>query len=40
MTLNELFKNTNYDDTLFSDEAKKAIEDAIILKEVKGAEVS
>ena len=39
MTLNELFKNTNYDDTLFSDEAKKAIEDAIILKEVKGAEV-
>ena len=39
MTLNEIFKNTNYDDTLFSDEAKKAIEDAIILKEVKGAEV-
>ena len=25
MTLNELFKNTTYDDTLFSDEAKSAV---------------
>lgn len=39
MTLNELFKNTNYDDTLFSDEAKQAIESAVYLKPGKGGEV-
>ena len=35
MKLNELFKNTNYDDTLFSDESKIAIESAIVTKTIK-----
>ena len=39
MTLNDLFKNTNYDDTLFSDEAKHAIESAVYLRPGKGGEV-
>ena len=39
MTLNELFKNTSYDDTLFSDEAKQSVEAQIIMKTVRGAEV-
>ena len=39
MTLNELFKNANYDDTLFSDEVKHTVDAAIILKSVKGSEV-
>lgn len=39
MTLNELFKNTTYDDTLFSDEAKAAIEARISVKPVRSAEV-
>lgn len=39
MTLNELFKNTSYDDTLFSDEAKRALEAQIIMKTVRGTEV-
>lgn len=39
MTLNELFKNTSYDDTLFSDEAKQAVEAQIIIKTVRGVEV-
>ena len=39
MTLNELFKNTNYDDTLFSDEAKQTIENAVYLKPGIGGEV-
>ena len=32
MTLNELFKNTTYDDTLFSVEAKSTIESRIFMK--------
>ena len=39
MTLNELFKNTTYDDTLFSDEAKSAIESRGFMKVVRGNEV-
>ena len=39
MTLNELFKNTTYDDTLFSAEAKSAIESRIFMKPVRGTEV-
>lgn len=39
MTLNELFRNTTYDDTLFSDEAKRAVETCIFMKTVRGAEV-
>ena len=30
MTINEFLKNTNYEDTLFSEDARKHIEDAII----------
>jgi type I restriction enzyme M protein len=39
MTLNELFRNTNYDDTLFPEAAKAAIEKQIFIKTVRGAEV-
>ena len=39
MTLNELFKNTSYDDTLFSDEAKRTLDAQIIMKTVRGTEV-
>lgn len=39
MTLNELFKNTIYDDTLFSAEAKSAVESRIFMKSVRGLEV-
>ena len=39
MKLNDIFKNTSYDDTLFSDEAITAIESAIFMKTVKGVEV-
>ena len=39
MTLNELFKNTTYDDTLFAAEAKSAIESRIFMKSVRGSEV-
>ena len=39
MTLNDLFKNTTYDDTLFSSEAKSAIESRIFMKSVRGSEV-
>ena len=39
MTLNDLFKNTTYDDTLFSAEAKSAIESRIFMKAVRGNEV-
>ena len=39
MTLNELFKNTTYDDTLFSAEDKSAVESRIFMKSVRGAEV-
>ena len=40
MTLNELFKNTTYDDTLFSAEDKSAVESRIFMKSVRGAEVN
>ena len=40
MTLNELFRNTTYDDTLFSDEAKAVVESRIFMKTVRGAEVA
>ncbi len=36
MTLNEVLKNTNYDDTLFSEEAREYVEEAIIVKSVRG----
>lgn len=39
MNLNELFKNTSYDDTLFSEEAIAAIESDIYIKNVKGMEI-
>ena len=39
MTLNELFKNTTYDDTLFSVETKSTIESRIFMKSVRGSEV-
>lgn len=39
MTLNELFKNTTYDDTLFSDEAKSAVSARIFMKAIRGNEV-
>ena len=35
MKLNELFKNTNYDDTLFSDISKTIIESSISIKKQK-----
>ena len=38
MKLNDVFKNTSYDDTLFSEEAIKNIESAIIMKSIKGIE--
>lgn len=39
MTLNELFKNTTYDDTLFSVEAKSAVSARIFMKAVRGSKV-
>lgn len=39
MKLNELFKNTSYDDTLFSEEAISAIEEAVFTKNVRSIEV-
>lgn len=38
MKLNEFFKNTSYDDTLFSEEAISAVESAAFMKSVKGIE--
>ena len=38
MMLNELFKNTTYDDTLFSDDAKVAVESRVFMKSVRGSE--
>lgn len=40
MTLNEVLKNTNYDIALFSEEARKYIEDAIVVKTVRGKEMA
>jgi type I restriction enzyme M protein len=40
MTLNDVFKNTNYDDTLFSEEAMRVVESTIFVKNIKGVEVS
>ena len=39
MTLNEIFRNTNYDDTLFSDEAKTLVENLIYAKPIRGIDV-
>lgn len=39
MKLNEVFKNTSYDDTLFSEEEVTAIETAIFVKSIKNIEV-
>lgn len=39
MNLNELFKNTDYDGTIFSDQDKAALEARIFTKTVKGVEV-
>lgn len=38
MRLNDIFKNTSYDDTLFSEDAIVAVESAIFMKPVKGVE--
>ena len=38
MTLNEVLKNTNYDVSLFSEEACKYVEDAIVVKTIRGKE--
>lgn len=38
MRLNDIFKNTSYDDTLFSEDAIVAVESAIFMKLVKGVE--
>ena len=35
MKLNDLFKNTSYEDTLFSEEAILAVESAVFMKNVK-----
>ena len=40
MTLNEVLKNTKYDVVLFSEEARKYIEDAIVVKTVRGKEMA
>lgn len=40
MTLNEVLRNTNYDVALFSEEARKYIEDAIVVKTVRGKEMA
>ncbi len=37
MKLNDIFKNTNYDDSLFSDDAIAIIERAVFMKNVRGA---
>ena len=39
MTLNEIFKNTTYDGTLFSEESKAYVESKISQKTVRGSEV-
>lgn len=39
MNLNELFKNTSYDDTLFSEDAIAYIENAVFMKSIKGVEI-
>lgn len=39
MTLNSLFKNTTYDDSLFSDEARQYVEQAIFMETVREKEV-
>ncbi len=39
MKLNEIFKNSNYDDTLFSEDAKKTIENSIFIKNTKAGDV-
>ena len=38
MKLNDIFKNTSYDDTLFSEDSITTIESAIFMKSVKGVE--
>lgn len=40
MKLNDIFKNTSYDDTLFSEDSITTIESAIFMKQVKGVETS
>jgi type I restriction enzyme M protein len=39
ITLNEIFKNTSYDDALFNYETKTAIEELIIMKSIRGIDV-
>ena len=39
MTLNEIFKNTTYDGTLFSEESKAYVESKISHKTIRGSEV-
>ena len=39
MNLNELFKNTSYDDTLFSTDTIASIETTVYMKPIKGVEV-
>ena len=39
MILNTLFKNTTYDDSLFSDEARQYVEQAVFMETVREKEV-
>lgn len=39
MKLNDLFKNTSYEDTLFSEEAILAVESAVFMKNVKNVDM-
>ena len=39
MKLNELFKSTSYDDSLFDSKAIAAIESAVFIKTVRGTDV-
>ena len=39
MTLNEVLKNTNYDVSLFSGEARKYVENTLVVKTIRGKEV-
>lgn len=40
MLLNQIFKNSNYDDTQFTDAEREAVESRITTKQVKGIEVA
>ena len=39
MILNKIFKNSNYDDTQFTDAQKQRLESRITIKNVKGIDI-